>query len=187
MVLQIGAHGVVLTYDDYRELPDDGQRYEIIEGVLHVSPAPSIRHQFTAMALSATLYMHCRHRRLGRIFSAPCDVVFAAISVVQPDIIFVSQERLSLLTDANVQGAPDLVVEVISPSSVTRDLDTKRQLYAQYGVKYYWLVHPIDRWVRAYELRGSEYELVAEAEGDQPFSAPPFPDLAIDLTELWSD
>ena len=187
MALQVGAHGVVLTYDDYVELPDDGRRYEIIEGVLHVSPAPSIRHQTATTELTTTLNVHVRSRRLGRVFTAPCDVVLAPISIVQPDVLYISRERLGVLTDANVQGAPDLVVEVISPSSSTRDKDTKRQLYAQYGVPYFWLVHPIEEWARAFELRGSEYELVAEASGTDTFRAPPFQDLAIDLTELWGD
>jgi len=187
MALQVGAHGVTLTYEDYAQLPDDGRRYEIIEGVLYVSPSPSTRHQIAAVELTTTLNVHVRSRRLGRVIAAPMDVLLSPVSVVQPDILYISRARRHILTEANVQGAPDLVVEVISPSSTATDQTTKRQLYAQYGVPHYWVVHPINRWVRAFELRGADYVVVAEANGDQKFTAPPFTDLAIPLSQLWAE
>lgn len=180
------ANRVVLTYEHYLELPNDGKRYEIIEGELYVSPAPSIKHQWTTTQLTIVVGTHVGDNDLGHVYTAPCDVVLSFISVVQPDLLFISRERLGILTDPNVQGAPDLVVEVISPSSTKTDQETKRKLYEQYGVKHYWIFEPIQRWVRAYELGADgTYELVAEAAGDATFSAPPFPGLAIPLARLW--
>jgi Uma2 family endonuclease len=178
----------VLTYEHYLELPNDGRRYEIIEGELYVSPAPTTRHQYVSMSLSARLFGHVRHRRLGRVLTAPCDVVLEQPSVVQPDILFVSRERRQIITGPNIQGAPDLVVEIISPSSTKTDQETKRDLYAKHGVPHYWVVEPMEEWVRAYELGPDGlYELVAEGHRDEQFSAPPFPDLVIPLGELWDD
>ena len=115
-------------------------------------------------------------------------MLLADPSVVQPDLLFIKRDRLHILTEPNVKGAPDLVVEVISPSSTKTDQEIKRALYAKYGVPHYWMFEPVEQWVRAFEL-GSDgaYELVAEASGDMLFSAPPFSDLTIPLTRLWGD
>jgi Uma2 family endonuclease len=175
-----------LTYEDYLTLPDDGQRYEIIEGELYVSPAPNLKHQWTATQLTAVLVNHVGENNLGHVYAAPSDVLLANSSIVQPDLLFISRARLHILTEPNVQGPPDLVIEVISPSSTRTDQETKRALYEKYGVKYYWIFEPTEHWVRAFELGADGvYELVAEASGDAPFSAPPFPDLTIALARLW--
>jgi Uma2 family endonuclease len=175
-----------LTYQDYLTLPDDGQRYEIIEGELYLSPAPNLKHQWTATQLTAVLVNHVGEHGLGHVYAAPSDVFLAINSIVQPDLLFVSRERLHILTEPNVRGAPDLVVEVISPSSMKTDQETKRALYEKYGVKHYWVFEPSERWVRAFELGADgAYELVAEASDDALFTAPPFPDLTIPLARLW--
>lgn len=175
-----------LTYQDYLQLPDDGRRYEIIEGDLCESPAPSMKHQWTATQLTAVLGAHVYDNDLGHLYSAPTDVYLSDGSIVQPDVLFISRERLHIVTDPNVRGAPDLVIEIISPSSVTTDQETKRDLYAQFGVRHYWVFEPAARWVRAFELGADGvYELVAEAAGNAPFSAPPFVGLVIPLARLW--
>lgn len=178
----------VLTWEHYVELPNDGKRYEIIEGELYVSPAPSEKHQRVAFNLGLVLGWHNRAGRLGRVYAAPFDVLLAFTSIVQPDLLFIRRDRLSILTAANVQGAPDLVIEIISPSSTKTDQETKRDLYAKYGVKYYWIVEPLAEWIRAYELGADGlYELVAEAHGSETFSASPFTDLQISLADLWDN
>ncbi|MCC7372730.1 MAG: Uma2 family endonuclease [Chloroflexi bacterium] len=175
-----------LTYQDYLQLPDDGLRYEIIEGELHVSPAPSMKHQWTATQLTAVLGVHVYDNDLGHVCSAPTDVYLADGSIVQPDVLFISRDRLHIVTDPNVRGAPDLVVEIIAPSSMTTDQETKCDLYAKHGVKHCWVFEPVAQWVRAFELGADgAYELVAEAAGDASFSAPPFAGLAIPLARLW--
>jgi len=180
------ANRVVLTYEHYLELPNDGKRYEIIEGELYVSPAPSTKHQRVSFNLTLVLGGHVKAYGLGEVFTAPCDVLLAITSIVQPDLLFVSRERLSIITDPNIQGAPDLVVEIISPPSTKTDQDTKRMLYEQYRVQNYWIFEPLERWARAYALGADgSYELVAEAQGDATFSAPPFQDLVIRLSDIW--
>ena len=186
--MAIRIDGTHLTYDDFLKLPDDGKRYEIIDGELYAAPAPTTKHQRVTLRLSMALDSHVRPQRLGEVFIAPTDVVLARDAIVEPDILYISRARRHIITEPNVQGAPDLVVEVISPSSVTRDQETKRDLYAKYEVPHYWLVHPTERRVRAYDLgKDRQYELVAEGHKDDAFSAPPFPDLTIRLGELWDD
>jgi Uma2 family endonuclease len=114
-----------LTYDDLRELPDDGKRYELLAGVLYMSPAPSLRHQSIVTVFVSWLFL-AQKAGYGRVFAAPVDVVLDPDTVVQPDVIFVRRERFDILTDANVQGAPDLVIEILSTGTRKRDLGAKR-------------------------------------------------------------
>jgi Uma2 family endonuclease len=177
-----------LTYAHYLELPNDGRRYEIIRGKLYVSPAPTTKHQRVTGRLTFVLTGHTFDRRLGEVFTAPTDVVLADTSIVQPDLLYVSRLRREIITGPNIQGPPDLVVEVISPSSTKTDQETKRDLYADFGVPHYWVVHPVEEWIKAYQLGADGvYALVAEAHGDETFSASPFPDLVIRLADLWDD
>ncbi|MCC7372568.1 MAG: Uma2 family endonuclease [Chloroflexi bacterium] len=175
-----------LTYEDYLQLPDDGQRYEIIDGELYVSPAPNIKHQTVSINLSTVLNMHVRAERLGQVLAAPTDVRFLERSTVQLDLLYISQARRGIITSQNVCGAPGLVVEIISPSSTEMDLEIKRDLYARHGVPYYWITHPQEESLRAYARgRDGAYERIAEGQGDMLFSAAPFPDLTIPLAMLW--
>ena len=131
------------TYEDYCELPDDGCRYEVIDGVLYMAPAPHPRHQRILFNLAALLAPFATGDNvLGEAFFAPIDVIFASEDVFQPDLIFISREGLHIITDRGLEAAPDLVVEVLSPSTRSRDLNLKRRRYAHFGVPEYW---PIDR------------------------------------------
>ncbi len=133
---------IKLTYDDYRDTPDD-ERYELLDGALVVAPAPRLSHQRVAMRLGALLHVFARERGLGEVFAAPCDVVLSDTDVVQPDLVFVARERERVLRGGeNVRGAPDMVVEILSPATAARDRSFKRALYAAHGVKEYWLVDP---------------------------------------------
>ena len=129
------------TYRDYLLLPE-GDRRELIEGDFYVVPAPSIRHQTVAANLGTLLRERVRRNRLGIILWAPTDVVLSPETVVQPDILFVSNERRGIITEPNVSGAPDLVVEILSPGTEERDRELKLNLYARYGVREYWIVDP---------------------------------------------
>ena len=128
MALPSRVEGKHYTYEDFLKLPDDDKRYEIIDGELYVSPAPNIRHQSSSITLSSQLFGHVRNRRLGRVFAAPTDVVLADDAIVEPDILFVSRAQRAIITSQNIRGAPDLVVEIISPSSTKTDQETKRDL-----------------------------------------------------------
>ena len=157
---------VKLTYEDYRKTPED-ERYELIDGELIMAAAPNMAHQRTQRKLGWRMASTVETEDLGEVFFAPCDVVLSEHTTLQPDLIFVSKENESVLTDANIQGAPDLVVEIISPSSTGRDWTIKRDLYAKYGVKEYWLIDPINRTLWVMRLRDGYLELTGTyREGD---------------------
>ena len=131
-----------LTYDDFCLLPDDGKRREIIEGDLFVTPSPQTPHQRTVIRLSLRLWHFVESHKLGEVFGAPFDVVFSEFDVVEPDLIYISNARANVLTNKNVQGAPDLVVEVLSESTARVDRTIKLKLYGKFGVHEYWIIDP---------------------------------------------
>jgi Uma2 family endonuclease len=131
------------TYQDYLDLPDDGYRYEIIWGELYMTPAPSTRHQRISRNLEFALWDYVKKHDLGEVLDAPCDVVMEpGATPVQPDLLFVAKERLKIITAKNVNGAPDLLVEILSSGSREYDQVTKFDLYAQAGVAEYWIIDP---------------------------------------------
>lgn len=131
-----------IGYAEYAAI-DDGNRYQLIEGELFMTPSPSQRHQRVLGQLYGAFFVHLREHGGGDVFFAPFDVVLKASkpgTVVQPDLMFISNERHERLTEANVQGAPDLVVEVLSPSNARLDTIRKLAIYAASGVREYWIV-----------------------------------------------
>ena len=132
------------TYEDYLNTPE-GERYELLDGELILLASPNEEHQFASVKLVSLMYPYVTARDLGWVFHAPFDIVFSDTEVVQPDLMFISKERENIRTGANVQGAPDMVVEILSPSTSRRDWKYKRGLYAKYGVREYWIVDPTNR------------------------------------------
>lgn len=177
---------VVLTYQHYAALPSDGRRYEIHEGELSVTPAPSPKHQDVILNLAIALKAHVDARRLGKVFVAPLDVILSDRTVVQPDIVYVATDRVGRISERGVEGAPTLVVEILSPSTRETDRHTKLRLYASYGVPWYWIMDPDSRVVEAYRLEAASYVLIKRIAGDEPLSAEPFPDLALAPAALWA-
>ena len=147
-----------LTYQDYLNTSDD-ERYELLDGELIMIAAPNESHQIASMELGSQMHSFVKKNDLGRVFHAPFDVVLSDTDVVQPDLIFVSREREEIRTSANIQGAPDPVVEILSPSTVTRDWRDKRELYAGHGVKEYWVVDPSDKIVSVMMLEDGVLEI----------------------------
>jgi len=177
---------VVLTYQDYAALPNDGRRYEIHEGELSVTAAPGTRHQEMSMNLSAALHAHVKAHRLGKVFAAPCDVILSDTTIVQPDIVYVAADRQGTISSRGIEGPPTLVVEILSPSTIQTDRHTKLQIYARHGVPYYWIVAPDARSVEAYTLAEGSYTLTARAVGDaESLCAEPFSDLVLTPDSLW--
>ena len=129
---------IKLTYEDYLSTPDD-KRYELLDGELVLAPAPRTTHQRTLLELTLTVGRHVKDHSLGEIFTAPTDVFLTDTDVVQPDLSFISRERADIITELSIQGPPDLVIEVLSPSTASRDRGYKRTLYAQHGVREYWM------------------------------------------------
>ncbi|MBI4012940.1 MAG: Uma2 family endonuclease [Candidatus Rokubacteria bacterium] len=176
---------VVLTYKEYEALPADGRRYEIHEGELSVTPAPSPRHQRILGNLNEILRQHVKTRGIGEVLLSPIDCILSDTSVVQPDLVYLDSSRLSFISDRGIEGAPTLVVEIVSPSTTLIDRSTKSQLYARYGVPYYWVVDPEGRSIEAHTLSEGGYRLVTRAAGAGPVTLPPFPDLAFAPASLW--
>ena len=154
------SRGVKLTYDDFVRFPDDGLRHELIDGEHYVTPSPNTKHQQVSLNLVFLIerWLRQKNERVGRLFFAPFDVVFSRFDVVEPDLLYMSNERAArILTAANVQGVPELVVEIASPGTRRRDETIKRNLYERSGVSEYWLVDPELDLVRVYRRGGEEF------------------------------
>lgn len=162
------------TYEDYLNTPE-GERYELLDGELILVASPNMAHQGNQARLGSRMFIFSEDNDLGRVFFSPTDVVLSdgsGTEVVQPDILFISKGREGIITDANVRGAPDLVVEILSPPSSSRDWKYKRNLYAKYGVREYWIVDPANRIVSVMLLRDGVLEIAgAYVEGDRLASA----------------
>src|SRR5438445_12603006 len=146
-----------LTYEDYVDLPNDGRRYEILDGELEVSPAPAPKHQAVSRNLLWIVHGHVQERGLGSVYYAPIDVILADTSIVQPDLVFIAAARESIVSGRGIEGAPDLAVEILSPRSVRRDRVAQAALYARYGIRHYWLADPDARVHEGYEPDGADY------------------------------
>ncbi|MBI4567166.1 MAG: Uma2 family endonuclease [Planctomycetes bacterium] len=147
-----------LTYEDYVAMSAD-KRYELIDGELYMPPAPNEGHQSAVGVLYGSAAYHVRKKRLGKVYVAPFDVVLSEHDTVQPDVIFVSNARRGIITPDNIRGAPDWVAEVLSPGSAVRDYRAKKKLYAESGVREYWIIDPVARAVDIYLLEGAAYRL----------------------------
>jgi Uma2 family endonuclease len=146
------------TYDDWLALPDDGSRYEVIDGELFVTPPPSIAHQSVSIRLSVALSNFVDERSLGRVLEAPTGVRLPGQSVpLEPDILFVSAERSRIVGTHYIEGAPDLLVEILSPGSRTYDRRTKRRVYEAAGVPEYWLLDYEAKTIEVLVLEGGAY------------------------------
>ncbi len=175
---------LVLTYQDYLQMPDDRNRREILSGDLYVTPAPTPTHQLVVANLLVLLRNYLAHRTTGRVYPAPLDVVLSQVDVVQPDLVFVSNDRLYLVTESSIQGAPDLVIEVLSPSTARLDRGRKKDAYTRFGVREYWIADPDTRTLEIYRLEGQSFHLTSTGEVAAPVSTL-FPDLIFDLQNLW--
>jgi Uma2 family endonuclease len=176
-----------LTYPEFRLMPDDGKRYELIDGELIVSPSPSEKHQRASGRLYVSWFIHVENKKLGRVYYAPFDVVFGEKTALQPDLLFVSKARLGIIGPEYIIGAPDLVVEILSPSRPAYDRVTKLEQYALYRVAEYWIIDPISESVEIYMLAGKMYELKATFTGSQMLSTPLLPGWELPVSSLFSE
>ena len=177
---------ILLTYDDYCLLPNDRNRYEILDGELSVTPAPAIRHQTVLGNLHRFLANYVVANQLGKLFIAPTDLILAPTTVVQPDLIFIANERRHIVTERAIEGPPTLVIEILSPTTNRTDRVTKAQLYAKHSVSNYWLIDPDQRTLEAYQLVIDHYDVTASARDSEVFAPSLFPGLSIQLSELWA-
>jgi Uma2 family endonuclease len=173
------------TYQRYLEL-DDETRYEIIDGELLMTPAPGTRHQGIITELGVGLVQFVRDRALGVVYFAPTDVVLAEDQVVQPDILFIRADRApALVQERAIHGAPDLVVEILSPSSLKRDRWQKRGLYERAGVSEFWIVDPAYRAIEVLSLGEQGYQLHSGAEREGEVSSRVLEGFAVPIVEVF--
>jgi Uma2 family endonuclease len=172
------------TCEDYLKTSDD-QRYELIEGDLLMTPSPVTKHQRILGNLYFEIKLSLRDKELGELFVAPFDVHLDNENVVQPDILFISKERLNIIGEKNIQGAPDLVIEVLSESSAYRDLLQKKKLYAKFGVKEYWIAIPEEESIEMYILKDDKYALHKTCSRNETLEAPSLKDLKIELKNIF--
>ena len=173
------------TYADYLLTPDD-VRYELIDGELIVAPTPIPLHQRISMNFSNLLGSFVKANGLGELFAAPLDVFLSDTNVLQPDLLFVSAARAHIITGTNIQGAPDLVIEIASPSTEERDRGVKQELYALFGVPEYWRAYPITQSVEVLRLENGRLASVGIYGSEATLSTPLLPGLNIDLDEIFS-
>ena len=173
----------MLTYADLAAMPDDGTRHELLDGELIVSPSANTRHQRLSVRLAFAFHLHIRSRGGGEIFEA-LDVVFADMTVVQPDVLFIADDQQGILTDANVQGVPALVIEIVSDSRYDRV--RKRDIYARFGVPEYWIVDPDADRIEVYRLQGNAYVRPQVYEVGDSLAFGGLPGMTLDLNELFA-
>jgi Uma2 family endonuclease len=171
------------TYEDYYKLDDD-QRHEIIDGNLLMAPAPTLWHQDWLMNLAVLLRHHILKHKLGRLFIAPVDVVLDDQNTVQPDLVFVSSANVGLLRERAIFGTPDLLVELVSPASARRDRTVKKDLYARFGVKEYWIGDPANASMEILALHKGRHKLHCAAAQKGKLASLVLKGLKFDLSEL---
>ncbi|RMD91414.1 MAG: Uma2 family endonuclease [Calditrichaeota bacterium] len=182
---KLTSREIQFTYEDYLLLPDDGKRYEIIEGELFMTPAPVTKHQNILIALGKHLFDFVEKNKLGVVFLAPYDVILSKTNVVQPDIVYVSHKNRHIITEKNIQGSPDLTVEIISAN--TRECDTvlKKKLYARFEVKEYWIVFPDEEKIEIWQLQNKNFVLTEEFQKSDLLTTSLLPGLQIPLKEVF--
>jgi Uma2 family endonuclease len=174
------------TYEEYYKL-DDGQRYEIMDGSLLMAPSPDMWHQDWLSNLHFLLRLYLDKKKLGRVFIPPFDVVFDSENTVQPDLIFVASANLGIIEQRAIFGAPDLLVELLSPSSISRDRRDKKALYARFGVKEYWIGDPANMTMEILTLRDGRYQPYCTATEKGKLTSKVLPGLELNLAEILSD
>lgn len=170
-----------LTYDDYVLFPNDGNRHEIIHGRHYANSAPSPRHQFVSRHIKFQLFQQVELVGLGQVINAPIDVQFDETNVVQPDIVIVLSHQ-QIITPTRIKGVPDLVVEILSPSTRKHDQQLKKRLYEQFKVPEFWIVDPIDESIQQCSL--SDNDKFAETKCTAEIRFEPT-DAVVDLTKVW--
>jgi len=183
------ATSTKLTYEDYLELPDDGNRYEIIDGELFLNPAPVPRHQRIVGSLFFALHRHFLDEGGGEVLLAPTDVLLGTGNVVQPDLVVVAAANAAIVKEKNISGAPDLTIEVLSEGTRRRDEIAKRKLYEQAGVSEYWIVDPELETVKIHRRMASSFERVAEisTEAGGTITTPILPGFALDIHDIFRE
>ena len=174
-----------LTFEQFRQLPDDGRRYELVCGEVHLTPSPTTKHQIILGRLYASLDGFMSKTLLGRVLFAPLDVRLSPDTALQPDLIFVANAHAAIVQEDYIRGTPDLVVEVLSPSTTAHDRATKLPLYAEAGVGEMWIIDPQAMTVEILKLQGNRYLVEAALAGSRALTSACFPGWELPLPDLF--
>ena len=174
------------TVDDYRQLPPDEWRYQLIEGELvNMAPAPNLFHQTIGSNIVSAIAPYLTAHPIGRMYFAPTDVYLTDTNVFQPDVLFVRREHLSILKEDGVHGAPDFVVEILSPHTARYDINAKREVYARCGVEELWLVYPKAKRIDIYLLQRNAERPTRSYQPGEKFTSMFFPGLEFSVDEIF--
>ncbi len=174
---------VRLTYQDYILFPENGNRHELIDGDHYMAPAPVYKHQKISREIERQFANYFFKKKEGEILNAPFDVYLSDFDVVQPDIVIIKKGNFSIIKEKYIKGAPDIIIEILSPSTKENDLVLKKHLYEKHGVKEYWIVDPDKEEVHQFELRERKYILISVYA--KSIESPLFHGLIIDLTKVF--
>lgn len=179
----------LLTYADYMALPDDGKRFELIDGELYVTPSPTYWHQKLSGGIYVQISNYLQAHPIGEVLIAPFDVILnpEETRAWQPDVVFVANERRHIIKERNIQGAPDLVVEVLSPGTDDRDLGIKKRAYQESGVNEYWVVWQTIPRVEVYRLNeAGRYGDPHLLEEDDTLTTDLLPGFSLEVSRLYA-
>ena len=177
----------LLTYQDYLNLTPEDAHYQLIEGELVMTPAPKVIHQVIKNNILQLLILYVKKNGLGYVLDAPCDVYLNDLNVVQPDIFFITKENKKIITEDNIKGAPDLIIEILSPASAYYDLVEKKELYEKSGVREYWIVDPKKKRIDVYILKDEVYVLHQRAEKEEKIDSIMLPAFNLSLSIVFSE
>lgn len=186
--MQHQTHKAKLSYQDFLLFPEDGKRHELLGGDHLVTPSPSTKHQRVSRNLMCFMDSYLRRSKAGEVFAAPMDVVLSDLDVVEPDLLFISREKSSIITEKNIQGSPDLVIEIVSKSTQRIDSLVKRKLYERCGIQEYWLVDPELKTVDVCRLANGKYvrQAALSQEDDSILKTPLMPGFQLRLSDIFS-
>lgn len=176
-----------LDYNDYVRLPNDGKIHEIVDGKHYNHPAPGIKHQIISYNIEIIFGPYVRKKKLGFWLSAPTDVVLSEYDIVQPDKIFISKKRKHIITESNIRGVPDMLIEITSATDPAYDRGTKMKIYNRYKVPYYLIVDAQDNTVEIYKHIGGRYKIFGKFGKGDEFKIDIFPELKISVDDIFED
>lgn len=184
--MSVSPSKLPLTYEAYAALPEDGRRWELIDGDFEVNPAPSPRHQTVSRRLQFELMRALEEPGRALVFNAPIDLILSPHQVLQPDLAIIRSERQALVTERGIEGPPDIIVEVLSPSTRLLDQRVKKGLYARFAVPEYWMVDPVGGQIELYRLQpGADFEIERRFDRTSWLTTSSFPELNIELARVF--
>lgn len=173
------------TYEDYLKTPDD-ERYELINGELIMSPSPVTFHQWVLKNIGRELEKFVSKKKLGYVFYAPLDVYFDDKNVFQPDILFIAKDRVDIISKKNIQGAPDIAIEILSESTAYKDLVKKKKIYEKFGVQEYWVADPEEKTIEIHILKNKVFVLNKSYSKNKLLESPLLKDFKMKLDNVFA-